>query len=197
MLFHAKLPRFLWVEALLTAVFLINRLPSQAIQMESPFDRLFQTHPDYSVLKVFGCRCFPYLRDRASSKFEPKSYPCVFIGYSTIHKGFRCYHPPSRKVFLSRHVVFDEHVFPYADPLALCLVLHRGTILSPHMRSLISGKILRKMIHRLFRGNKPALWTGYLHSRRHPMAYVLAWWIRLYPLYAMQCRMLTFLASSP
>lgn len=87
--------------------------------MESPFHRLFKKHLDYSILKVFGCRCFPYLRDRASSKFEPKSYPCVFIGYSTIHKGFRCYHPPSRKVFLSRHVVFDEHVFPYADPRSL------------------------------------------------------------------------------
>ena len=98
MLFHVKLPKFFWVEAFLTAVFLIYRLPSQAIAMESPFYRLFSRHPDYSMLKLFGCRCFPYLKDRASTKFEPKSYPCIFIGYSSIHKGFRCYHLPSRKV---------------------------------------------------------------------------------------------------
>lgn len=115
MMFHATLPNCLLVEIFLTAVYLINRLPSQALQMESPFFKLFARYPDYSNLKVLGYRCFPYLRDRASTKFEPKTYPCVFIGYSLVHKGFRCYHPPSRKVFISRHVVFDETTFSYAD----------------------------------------------------------------------------------
>lgn len=119
MMLYAKVAKFLWVEAFTTAVFLINRLPSQVIQMESPFFKLFKRHPNYSILKIFGCRCFPYLRDWTCSKFSPKSYPRVFISYSSIQKGFRCYHPPSRKVFLSRQVVFDENVFPYADPSLL------------------------------------------------------------------------------
>jgi hypothetical protein len=116
MLFHAQLPKRFWVDAFLTAVYLINRLPSSVLKMETPFFKLHGIHPDYNSLKVFGCRCFPYLRNYAKNKFTPKSYPCVFLGYSPIHKGYRCLHPPSKRVYLSRHVIFDEKIFPYANP---------------------------------------------------------------------------------
>uniref|UniRef100_A0A2N9I9N7 CCHC-type domain-containing protein n=1 Tax=Fagus sylvatica TaxID=28930 RepID=A0A2N9I9N7_FAGSY len=119
MLFHARLPKNLWIEAFMTAVYLINRLPSSTIAMATPFFKLHGVNPDYNSLKVFGCRCFPYLRDYAKNKFEPKSYPCIFLGYSPIHKGYRCLHPPTKRVYLSRHVVFDEDIFPYADPRSL------------------------------------------------------------------------------
>ncbi|OIT28917.1 hypothetical protein A4A49_65065, partial [Nicotiana attenuata] len=58
-------------------------------------------------------RCFPYLKGK--HKFSPKSYPCVFISYSSLHKGYKCYHPTTRKVFVSRHVVFDELALPYVQ----------------------------------------------------------------------------------
>lgn len=115
MIFHANIPKILWVEAFSTATFLINRLPSKVLAMDSPFYKLHNRHPDYSILKVFGPRCFPYLKDKTSNKFHHKSYPCVFIGYSPIHKEFRCYHPSSRKVFISRHVVFDENTITCAN----------------------------------------------------------------------------------
>ncbi|OIT38994.1 hypothetical protein A4A49_56276, partial [Nicotiana attenuata] len=68
-------------------------------------------NPDYNTLKVFGCRCFPYLKGHNKNKFQPKTFPCVFIGYSLLHKGYRCYHAQSRKVFISRRVIFDN--LPY------------------------------------------------------------------------------------
>ena len=55
MLFHACLPKNLWLEAFLTAVYLINRLPSSTIGMHTPFFKLHGIHPDYKSLKVFGC----------------------------------------------------------------------------------------------------------------------------------------------
>jgi hypothetical protein len=90
MVFHAQLPKHFWVDAFMTTVFLINRLPSSVLKMETPFFKLHGTHPDYNSLKVFGCRCLPYLRDYAKKKFTPKSYSCVFLGYSPMHKGYRC-----------------------------------------------------------------------------------------------------------
>ena len=51
---------------------------------------------------------FLYLRDYVKNKFTPKLYHCVFFGYSPMHKGYRCLHPPSKIVYLSRHVIFDE-----------------------------------------------------------------------------------------
>lgn len=110
---------YFWVKAFLKTVFLINRLPSTVLGMETPFYELYGRHPNYSTLRVFGCPCFPYLFGRASNKFEPKSYPCVFVGYNSLHKGFRCYHPPSRKIYISRHVIFDESIQPYTNPPTL------------------------------------------------------------------------------
>lgn len=114
LLFHAKLPMFLWVEAFLTAVFLINRLASTILKNEIPFVKLHGASPDYNSLKVFGCRCYPHLKGQ--TKFAPKTYPCVFVGYSSLHKGYRCYQPSTKKVFISRHVIFDEHLLPYVQP---------------------------------------------------------------------------------
>jgi len=38
--------------------------------------------------------------------------PCIFIGYSSNHKGFQCLDPSSRRVYISRNVIFDEEQFP-------------------------------------------------------------------------------------
>jgi hypothetical protein len=119
MLFHSQLPKHFWVDAFMTAVYLINRLPSTVLKMETPIFKLHGTHPDYNSLKVFGCRCFPYLRDYAKNKFTPKSYLCVFLGYNPMHTGYRCLHPPSERVYLSRHVIFDETIFSYANLTSL------------------------------------------------------------------------------
>ena len=38
----------------------------------------------------------------------------MFLGYSTLHKGFRCLAPKEGRIYISRDV-FDEHVFPFAS----------------------------------------------------------------------------------
>ena len=119
MLFHSRLPKNLWIEAFMTVVYLINHLPSSKLGMITPFYKLHGVHPDYNSLKVFRCRCFPYLWDYAKNKFKPKSYPCIFIGYSPTQKGYWCLYPPTKRVYLSRHVVFDESILPYTDPKLL------------------------------------------------------------------------------
>ena len=113
MLFHSGIPLYLWVEVFSTAVYLINRLPSSALDHETPYFTLHGIHPDYTSLRVFGSKCFPYTWDTRKNKFDPKTVPCVFVGYSDKHKGYKCFHPSSKIFFISRHVVFDEHYFPY------------------------------------------------------------------------------------
>ncbi|GKU93013.1 hypothetical protein SLEP1_g6653 [Rubroshorea leprosula] len=113
MLLHANMPPRYWVEGFSTAVFLINRMPTPILKNKSPYFILYGKVPNYSMIKVFGCRCFPYLKDYAANKLQPRSLPCVFIGYSPIHKGYKCLHPPTQRVYISRHVVFDENFLPY------------------------------------------------------------------------------------
>jgi len=79
----------------------------------SPYECLFHSIPDYKYLKIFGCECWPFLRPYNSSKLSFRSSSCVFIGYSKNHLGYKCLHIPSGKVYIARHVVFDENSFPF------------------------------------------------------------------------------------
>ena len=47
-------------------------------------------------------------------KLSPRSIPYVFIGYSLLHKGFRCLDKKTNRVYMSSHVQFFEDYFPYS-----------------------------------------------------------------------------------
>lgn len=113
LLFHANVPLKFWVDAFLIAVYFINRLPLSSIGKETPYSKLFDKNPDYSGIRIFGSQCFPYLKTPALHKFSRKTTPCVFIGYSPLHKGCRCLDPHTHRVYVSPHVVFNENHFPY------------------------------------------------------------------------------------
>jgi hypothetical protein len=101
-----------WVDAFLTAIYLINQLPSPVLQQESPFSKLFHHPLDYTSLRAFGCLCYPLLRPYANHKLSFRSIPCIFIGYGSNQKGYRCLNPTTHKVYLSQNVNFDETQFP-------------------------------------------------------------------------------------
>ncbi|XP_026432483.1 uncharacterized protein LOC113329876 [Papaver somniferum] len=53
-------------------------------------------------------RCF------RNDKFSPKSVLYTFIGYNPLHKGYKCYENATGKIHVSRHVFFDETIFPFS-----------------------------------------------------------------------------------
>jgi hypothetical protein len=113
LLLQASVPSRFWVEALSTAVFLINRLPSSVIEFDSPFFRLFKTQPDYNDLHTFGCVCFVHLPPFERHKLGAQSVQCAFLGYSHCHKGFVCYDVSNRRFRISRNVTFFEDQFMF------------------------------------------------------------------------------------
>lgn len=116
LMFQSKIPQSLWVEAFFTANYLTNLFTSSVLQANvSPYEALMKQPPSYTTLRVFGCKCFPHLKPYAQNKLDPKSLPCVFLGYNDKYKGYRCFHPPTKTVYISGHVLFDEQSFPYED----------------------------------------------------------------------------------
>ncbi|GJU08395.1 ribonuclease H-like domain-containing protein [Tanacetum coccineum] len=113
LLFQAHLPPSYWVEALNMAAHLLNILPSTAINNEIPFTKLYNQTPTYEHLRVFGCLCYPHID--VSHKLEPRSTPCIFLGYPVNHRGYRCLDLASNKIIISRHVRFDEDVYPFRN----------------------------------------------------------------------------------
>ncbi|KAL4573020.1 hypothetical protein LXL04_019813 [Taraxacum kok-saghyz] len=116
LLAQSALPQIFWEHAFKTATYLHNRTITPLLQYESPYQKLYNKIPDYDFLKTFGCLCYPYLRPYNSHKIDFRSKPCIFLGYSASHKGYICFHQPTTKIYISRHVVFDENTFPYTHP---------------------------------------------------------------------------------
>ena len=100
---------------MLTASFLINRMPTAVLSYKSPFELLFGKLPLITHLRVFGCACFPLLRPYLQNKLQPKTIMCVFLGYAPNFKGYICYDVSKKRSYISRHVVFNENVFPYHE----------------------------------------------------------------------------------
>jgi hypothetical protein len=114
LLANASMPLKFWDEAFLTATFLINIIPSKVLGLESPTERLLHVTPNYDALRTFGCACWPNLRPYNKRKLIFHSKQCVFLGYSPLHKGVKCLDVSTGRVYISRDVVFDENVFPFA-----------------------------------------------------------------------------------
>jgi histone deacetylase 1/2 len=62
LLAHSKLPQIFWKDAFLTAVYIINRLPTPGLHNYSPYEKVHNHKPDYNFLRAFGCAFWPYLR---------------------------------------------------------------------------------------------------------------------------------------
>lgn len=107
---HDKnMPGRLWVEAMYTTAYIVNRVPSQSLKYMSPYKQMTGTKPNVSYFCVFGCVCYVFVPSHLCHKMEKKTIRCVFVGYDTQRKGWRCCNPDTGKVYVSRNVIFDEN----------------------------------------------------------------------------------------
>ena len=117
-MFSNNVPKHFWGEAILTATYLINRMPSRVLKFKTPRQVLLEVHPhilSFSSdlpLRVFGCSSFVHIHQQHRTKLDPKSQKCIFLGYSSHQKGYKCYSPATRKVYNSMDVTFFEN-HPY------------------------------------------------------------------------------------
>jgi hypothetical protein len=109
-------PGEFWGEAVLTAVSLINTIPSSYSLGLSPFEKLYGYAPDYSSFRIFGCTCFILRPHVECSKLSSRSAIGVFLGYGEGKKRYRCFDPITQKLYVSRHVVFLKHIPFFSIP---------------------------------------------------------------------------------
>ena len=104
-----NIPKHFWADAVSTACFFINRMPSSVLNWTAPYHQLFPNNLLFLIdPKVFGCACFVRDVHFQVFKLDPKSLKCIFVGYSRIQKGYRCYCSTLQRYFVSTDVAFFE-----------------------------------------------------------------------------------------
>ena len=103
-----KLPTFLWGEALKTANYLANRIPTKATNM-IPYEIWCKRKPSLAHLRTWGCRAEAKLYNPMQKKLDSKTVSCFFIGYPDRTKGYRFYCPKNNTRFVeTQRAIFIE-----------------------------------------------------------------------------------------
>ncbi|WJZ83952.1 hypothetical protein VitviT2T_003590 [Vitis vinifera] len=113
LMFSMNVPKLFWGQAVLTAAYLINRMSSRVLKFQTPCQTLLKSFPTTRLIstvppKIFGCSVFVHINQQHRSKLDPRSLKCIFLGYSSNQKGYKCYSPVIRKFYNSMDVTFFE-----------------------------------------------------------------------------------------
>ena len=109
MISHSSLPESLWGEALKTAVYVLNRVPSKAVA-KTPYEMWTGKKPSIRHLHIWGCpaEARPYKPNER--KLDSKTVSCYFVGYAERSRGFKFYDPTTRSFFETGNARFLEDV---------------------------------------------------------------------------------------
>jgi hypothetical protein len=93
-----------WGEAVVTAVYILNRSPTKALEGRTPYEAWHGRKPAVSHLRVSGCLAFAKGLGHVS-KLDDRSTPGVFIDYAKDSKAYRILDPKTACAHGARHCV--------------------------------------------------------------------------------------------
>ena len=130
-------------------------MPSSVLHDQIPHPLLFPDQPFYFLPpRVFGCTCFVHILTPGQDKLSAKATKCIFLGYSRLQKGYRCYSPQTHQYFLFVDVTFfEDSPFFSSESLPVIEVLSLP-IISPPIFDDVSSRPLQ-VYHRRHRAVVP------------------------------------------
>jgi hypothetical protein len=114
-----NVPKYLWSESVMTSAYLINRMPMRVLEHRTPIECLTSKNSFVVPPKVFGCIYFVKDYRPSVGKLDPRALKCIFVGYSGKQKGYKCWCPAEKRMFISMDVTFRENESFYGDPTDL------------------------------------------------------------------------------
>jgi hypothetical protein len=114
MMAQANLPISFWGDALLTAAYILNRVPSQSVS-STPYELWKGEKPNLEHLHPWGSASFVHNTTHKYGKLSPRARKHIFIRYSNSLKGYVMYgeHPNGGMTELElRDIDFIETDFP-------------------------------------------------------------------------------------
>ena len=111
-----KLPKQYWAEAVSCAMYLLNCCPTRSLQAVTPEEAWSGHKPSVTHLRVFGCVAYAKIPDARRTKLDDKSEKCIFVRYGDRRIGYKLYNPITRKVIMSRDVIFEDNHHLHPSP---------------------------------------------------------------------------------
>ena len=84
---QANLPISFWRDALLTAAYILNRVPSKSVS-STPYELWNNVKPNLGYFHPLGCVAYIHNTSHEYGKLGPRGKKCIFIRYSEHSKGF-------------------------------------------------------------------------------------------------------------
>ncbi|GJU01974.1 retrovirus-related pol polyprotein from transposon TNT 1-94 [Tanacetum coccineum] len=108
MLNEQSIPQKFWCNTIDTSTFILNRILIRQILGKTPYEIYRGRKPTLEYFTVFGSNCFILNTKEYLTKFDPKSYEDVFLGYSQNSKAYIILNKHTMKFEESLNVTFDE-----------------------------------------------------------------------------------------
>lgn len=109
MISHSTLPDSLWGEALKTAAYILNRVPTKATA-KTPYELWTGKKPSLKHFHIWGCPAEARPYRPHEKKLDSKTVSSYFIGYSERSRGYKFYDPTLRSIFETGTATFFEDV---------------------------------------------------------------------------------------
>ena len=97
-----------WAEAVACVVYVINRSPTKSVMNRVLKEAWSGMSCSVSHFIVFGCVAYAHVPKKIRGKLDDQSEKCIFTGYSKQSKAYKLYNPVTKKIIISRDVVFKE-----------------------------------------------------------------------------------------
>lgn len=106
---HMRMPNYLWGEAVRHSTYLINRVGTRTLADKTPYEALKGKKTNVEHLRIFGCVCYAKIEAPHLRKLDDRLKMLVYLRTKPGSKAYRLFDPTSRRVTVSRDVVFDEN----------------------------------------------------------------------------------------
>jgi hypothetical protein len=101
MLKAKNLPNWLWGEAVLAAVYVLNRVPTKSVEGATPFEVWYGKKSAVHHLHTFGCLAYVKNTKPNLSKLDDHGCRMIFVGCEQGTKAYRVYDPMFKKVHIN------------------------------------------------------------------------------------------------
>jgi hypothetical protein len=89
MMNERNIPQTYWVEAIHTAVHILNKAHLKPHNDKTPYELWFGRPASIKHFKVFGSTCYIKNNDENIGKYDDRDDEGIFLGYATNSKGYR------------------------------------------------------------------------------------------------------------